>query len=619
MASEADLVSALQKADAAGDHDGAQQIADMIKAQRAGGVPANVPAQPAARPLSSNQQAQVDGLQAGQSENPVLAGISQAAMQGTFGLQNYINAGVRSLAQGNFSKQGYQDNLAYSRAKSQGEAGGSPIASTIGGVAGSVLGGGVLGDAIKVAGKGVPAIARVAEAMTPKTGQAVANVAKSAGINGLIGTGTSLAAGDDPLTAGRNGLVSAVAGPVLGKVAGMTINKLTPVAMRAYQTLAKTMGESPATLAAASQAYTHLTGQQASIAQLAGLKSQGKLKALAAANDEIGTVAAQASDAGGAPLHQQLADVNAAQTNPQSVVAMKALRDKSMTDTMSRPSPTSGNLSLADAPVPLTTQRAVDVLNDPLVTKALRPDTQVSNSAFGPGDLHQSIINDSLTVGDLDHIRLQLRNQQAVNDSPMAGTARNPDVAKAYGAAAQAVEGIAAQAHPAYGAALRQYRQVSRYTTGFNHGLSGESMANATDSDVAKDLAHPSGVGAAGYAHGQALRKAQQALEAIAPGSVKPQSDLGPMDAARVAHAVAAPTPLSIAGIANHLTGTSLPPQAQQIVAGMLFSKDPVRVSQAIANLKRAGMQSDGMRRLAGVIGGVAGQQITAHLDNRDN
>jgi hypothetical protein len=621
MATEQELVGALAKADAQGDHEGAQQIADMIKAQRAGTVPANDPA-PAPAPQSSHDAAAAAGLQAGADSSPLMAGISQAAQQGTFGGQNYINAGVRWAAQralGVKSPDSFADNLEYSRSKSAGEAAAHPIASTIGGAVGGLLGGGAVGDAVKVAGKVVPGVARAAAVLTPKAGEAVANVARSAGINGLIGGGTSLAQGDDALTAARDAGISAVAGPVVGKVASKAFNLATPVAQRAYSTLAKSLDESPAVLAAASQAYTRLTGQQAPLAALTGLKSQGKLKALAAANEDIGTMAAQAADQGGAPLHQQLADVAAARTNPQSALGMLAVRDRNMTDVMSQPAPTTGNLSLADAPVKLKNQRAVDVMNDPLIARALNPDGRVNGSMFSMGDLHNAINTDTLTVGDLDHIRLQLRNQQSANSSAMAGISRNPEVAKAYGAAAQAVEGLASSAHPAYGTAMNQYKQVSRYANSFQHGLDGKAMLDTDNADLARDLAHPSGVGAAGYAHGQILNKAQQALDAIAPGTVKPQADMTGGDAVHIAHAVAAPSALSVAGIMNHLSGTALPKQAQGIVADMLYSKDPVRVQQAIANLDRARVSSDDMRRLAGVIGGVAAQKINDHLSNRDN
>lgn len=621
MATEQELVGALTKADAAGDHAGAQQIADMIKAQRAGQVPAEAP--PPTAPASSHDAAAAEGLRAGQEESPVLAGISQAAMQGTFGLQNYVNAGMRWAAQravGTKNPDSFQDNLTYSRAKSEGEAGAHPIASTIGGTAGTIMGGAGIGTALKAA-KGVTIAGRLIEAAAPGK-SAVGNVAKSATINGGISGLVAVAQGDDLPTAGRQAAIGAVAGPVLSKTAQLALQKMTPVAQRAMMTLAKTLDEHPSTLAAANQAFTHITGDQAPLAMLTNLKSQGKLRALAAANDEIGQVAAEAANRGGAPLSQQLADVAAARTNPQSSAAMLDLRDRNMNDVMNQPAPTTGNLGLKDAPVSLNTQRKVDILMDPLVAHALRPDTRVANSAFGPGDLHQAILNDTLTVGDLDHIRLQLRNQQAVHDSPTAGTSRNPEVAKAYGAAANAIEGLAGSAsggHPAYAQAMHQYRQISRYSTGFQHALDGKAMTEATDPNVVRDLAHPSGIGAAGFEHGRLLRRGMDALDAIAPNTVRPQPEMGPADAVKVAHAVAAPSAISAAGIMSHLKGTALPPQAQRIVADMLYSKDPARVQQGIANLDRARVSSDDLRKLAGVIGGVAAERITAHLDNRDH
>lgn len=620
MPSEQQLVDALQRADAAGDHEGAQQIADMIKAQRAGDVdPSVAPTHggPAAAPTSHDAAAQA-GLQAGQDENPILAGISQAAQQATFGGQNYINAGIRWAAQralGVKNPDSFADNLEYSRSKSAGEAGAHPVASTVGGVAGSFLGGGAIGDAVKLASKGSKVVAAGQRLLTPGS-NAVANVAKSAGINGLISGGSSLAAGDDTLTAGRNAAIGAVAGPVLAKGANVAFNKLTPVAQRAMMTLAKTLDESPQVLAAANQAYTRVTGVQAPLAALTGLKSQGKLKALAAANDEIGQVAATAADIGGAPLHEQLQALQQAQQNPQTVSGMEALRDRNHSAALDQPAATTNGVPLRDAPVPITTQSRLDVLTDPLITHALNPDTRVTNSLFGPDDLHNAIATDTLTVGDLDHIRLQLRNQQAVHDSPTAGTGRNPEVAKAYGKAAQAIEAMAQSAHPAYGNAMSDYRNASRYTTGFQHAYEGKALTDAPDNFTARDLAHP--IGQAGYEHGLALRKGQQALAAIAPGTVQPPKGPDVTTAIKAAHAVSAPSALSVAGILNSLQGKSLPKAAQAVVSDMLYSKDPARVQQGIANLEKYGVQSDDLRRLAGVIGGVGAERITAHLDNRD-
>lgn len=575
---------------------------------------------PEAQAQSSHDAAAQAGLQAGQDESPLLAGISQAATQATFGGQHYLNALTRSVAQrlaGNQNPDSFADNLEYSRSKSAGEAAGHPIAATVGGVAGSVLGGGAIGKGLQVAGRVAPAVARVASILQPQSGQAVANVAKSMLVNGAVSGGAALASGDDPLTAGRQAAVGAVAGPVVGKVAQKAIQWGTPVAARAMQTLAKSIDETPATLQAAYQAFNHVTGSNPSMAQLADLKARGQLRSLAEANPEIGAAAIQAADGGGAPLHEQLQALSAAQTNPQSAGGILDLRDRNMNDIMSNPAPTTGNMSLADAPVRLN-QRATDVLTDPLIARALRPDTGVSNSMFSPGDLHQRIVADDLTVGDLDHIRLQLRNQQKVNDSATAGINRNPEVAKAFGAAANAVEGIAASQHPAYGNALNQYRQVSRYATGFQHGLDGGTLTDA-DGDVARDLNHRSGVGQAGYTHGQALAVGQQALDAIAPGSVRPQPEADAMTGVKVAHAVASPGLLSVAGIMNHLSGTAMPARAQRVVATQLFSKDPQIVQQGIANLGRARVSSDQMRQLAGVIGGVAADKITAHLDNRSD
>lgn len=632
------LNAALVKADQAGDTQNAQIFANQIKQMRAstGGVAA-----PASPPPNDANTA---GQAAGAAESPVTAAIGQAAHQGTFGLNDYVNAGARYAAQ-RLTGQGddsYDADLAYSRGKSQGEATGHPIASTVGGTLGVVLGGAGVGTALKAA-KVIPGIAGLVDAAAPKAGQGLANVTKSAVTNAAVGGGLSLAQGDDLPTSGRNAAFAAVAGPIVGKVAGGVASKLAPAAQAALgklvpsfnpnklsatslasmDTLAKTLNVSPTELQQAYDSHIKLTGALPNIAQLSDFAAQGKLKALAAANPEIGDAAMTAAAAGNAPLHVQLAQAaqdkaSLAQMGvaamPQTSQGLLQARDQAMDRIMSAPGPT--GLALRDEPVTDPT----GLLGDPHIEYALRPNTAVNARLNQNSPVLDNIARGQPTIGDVEVIRKALRDQQDnfMRPAPGAGSAKDPILAKEFGDIAQKVEGLgtsAATGHTDYGTALNGYRQVSRYETGFNHGFAGKAIGDAPDNFTASDLATP--MGAAGYAHGNALNRGQQALEAIAPSSVKSAAtpDLG--TAAKVAHAAVTPTPSTLASVVNHVSGLSLPKNVQQVVAKQLFSNDPVVVKQGIANLRRAGQSADSIRQLGANIGGAAGAAITLHLDGQ--
>lgn len=631
------LNAALVKADTNGDHQNAQIFANQIKQMRASGQGGAAPdTTPPANDANSV------GIANGAAESPVSAAIGQAAHQGTFGLNDYVNAGARYAAQ-RLTGQGddsYASDLAYSRGKSQGEAEGHPIASTVGGTIGSVLGGAGIGTALKVA-KVIPGIAGLVDAAAPKAGQAAANVAKSAAVNAGIGGGLSVANGDDLPTAGRNAAISAVTGPIVGKVAGAAAkyvapaataalgklvpsfnpDKLSTTSLAAMDTLAKTLDVKPQELQAAYDSHVKLTGALPNIAQLSDLAAQGKLKALAAANPEIGEAAMTAASAGNAPLHVQLQQAAQDRQNmaamgmsgrSQTSQGLLQARDTAMDRMMNAPGPT--GVALRDEPV----KDPNGVLQSAYVSHALNPDQSINARLGQASPTMTNIQNGTPTIGDVENVRKALRGEQAKYMRPAPGTDRAalPDVAKEFGNVAQQVEGLgtsAATGHTDYGTALNGYRQVSKYETGFNHGLAGNDFHDAPDDFTRRDL--NSGMGQAGYAHGNALNRAQQALDAISPASVKAGATPGVGTAASVAHAAVAPSPYSLASVLSHVNGLSLPKGVQQTVAKQLFSNDPVVVRQGIANLKRAGQSADSIRQLGANIGGSAGAGITQYLN----
>lgn len=569
---------------------------------------------PEVGPQTPQERAFAAGQEVGANENPVLAAISQAAQQGTFGLQNYVNAGARYAAQrlaGVENPDDFDTHLAYSRGKSSGEAAGSPTAATIGGVAGSVMGGGAIGSLAKKS--------RFLRAMAPVEGQKVANVAKSAATGAAIGGTQALAEGQSVPQALQTAGVSALAAPAVQKVATYTIAKLQPAAQRAMQTLAATIDETPATLQAAYNTFQHLTGRVPSMAELVDLKSQGKLRDLAKANPTISAAAIKAANSGNAPLHEQL---NASQnaTRPQSATGINELRDIETDTNMALPHPQTG--------VPLRDTLVNDpqgVLLTPHIEYALRPNTQL-NSRLGQGgvlgsELLDRVTSNQATIGDLDVIRKRLRDVQTELMRPSSGSAhaRDPILAREFGDLANRVEGLGVRADPDYGHVLTNYRNASHYAEGFSHGLKGNSVLDVGDTDKLLQSALKSAHGNAGYEHGNALYVAQEALRSIAPGSVRPAE--GGANAGNVAQAAMAASSGGVSAIYHGLKalpviGDRVPEKVQRIIADQLFN--PRTTRQGVNNLRRAGVADKDIKVLGTAIGGVAAQKISEYLSQEN-
>lgn len=567
-------------------------------------------------PASPQEAARAAGMEAGRNENPVTAGISQAARQATFGGQNYIDAGSRWLGQrltGVDNPDDFQTDLAYARGRSEGEVEGHPVASTVGGTAGAVMAGGAAGTALKGT--------RFASLLAAQKGQKVANVAKAAATGATAGGATALANGDNLPDAARTAAISAVATPIAGKVATFTLSKMQPHAARAMQTLADTIGETPQTLQNAYQTFQHLTGRIPSMAELMGLKSQGKLRDLAKANPTISEAAMTAADMGGRPLHEQLGAINARGASiPQSAAELTSLRDSQMDAHMNTPHPQTG-LTLNDTPI----NDPHGLLVDPRVEYALRPnsvlDARLGKSGHtGLPPLLDRIQNNQTTIGDLETVRKALRDMQSQLMRPTAGSmhSRSPEQAKEFGDLAQKVEGLGVRHDPDYGLALNEYRAGSHYTDAFEHGLGGKAINDVPNGDtmLQRSLAHPAGI--RGYQHGNALHTAQGALEAIAPASVKTtDGGLGPGHAAQAAMAASSGGLSAIYhGFRSiPVIGDRVPEKVQQIIAQQLFNPSTTR--QGIANLTRAGVTAQDIRALGAAIGGVAGQKIADYLSQK--
>jgi hypothetical protein len=566
-----------------------------------------------AQPVDPHAEARQRGVKMGEDEGSFGAAVGQYAHQATFGLQPLADAAAqwaRDRLTGKQNAPSFSEDLAEARGRSEGEIGAHPVAGTVGGVLGGLAGAKGLASAIRGT--------RFGNAIAAVPGQKVANVAKSAATNAAVGGGTALANGDNVPDAIRTASISAGLGPIVQKGAGFLLSKAQPVAQRAWQTLADTIGETPATLQSAYQTFQHLTGRIPSMAELVGLQSRGQLRDLAKANPRIAEAAMTAANMGGRPLHEQLTLRNAQNpTMPQTARGLTELRDREMDAAMNTPHPQSG-LTLNDTPVN-DRQR---LLLDPRVDYALRPNDALNArlgnvTPAGLTGLQHRIETNTATIGDLEVVRKRLRDVQSQLMRPTAGSlhARDPDQAREFGNLAQQIEGLGASTDQDYAHALANYRAGSHYTDSFEHAMKGKAIDDVAADDGLLARALNSPAGQRGYQHGNALRTAQDALDAIAPGGVK-TTDGGP-NAGHVAQAAMAASSGGISSLyhamkALPVVGDRVPERVQRIIADQLFN--PATTQQGINNLRRAGVQARDMRALAAVVGGVAGQKIADYV-----
>lgn len=587
MPSRADIIAALHKADANGDTASAQRFAMML------GAP----------DPQAGERANAAGIQEGHDQSPLSAAIGQAAQQGTFGLSNYINAGARWAMQhatGVPNPDDFNTDVAYSRGISQGEIEGHPTAGTIGGVAGGLMGGGALGAGARlVRGAGVAAEAP----------SVVSRLVGGATTGGAAGTTQALAQGQDLPDAALTGTESAVGGGALSAAAPALASRLAPSSARAWALLAKSFRMTPDELTAAAQAHETATGAKPSMATLANGASQGTLRQLASVNSDLAMAARTAADQGGAPLHVQLATHTAAGAGrPQTRLGIDSARNALMDNAMEAPSPQ--GTPLRDEPVP----DPGGILTAPHVDFAMRPNTGVNARLNQASPVMDRIQNGTQTIGDVDTVRRALRDQQAnfLRDAPGGLHAKDPAIAKEFGDLATQVEQLGSAAHPDYAGALDQYRGITDYGNGFEHGLGGGELLKPGDPHTATSLTTPAGK--AGYAHGQALNVGQRALDIIAP----PVPGAPPNAARAIAHTAAAVGSGGISTKIYHaisaMTGQAVSPATQRVIAEQLFN--PATVKQGIANLRRAKVAQSAISDFAKSIGGATGAAIANNLQN---
>ena len=592
--------------------------------------------QPApAAAVSPEAAATAAGQQAGADTNAAGAALGQAARQATFGLSNYVDAGARNAIQTLKGKpEGFGESLAYERGKSTGEMGAHPYAGTAGGVAGGLIPGAAA--ALLTGGTGDAAML-AADAGKLSTGsQALRLAAAGAGGAGVSAT----AEGQTPLQTAVATAAGIILSP-LGIPIGYAASKLLPASQLAFKALSDHFKMPASALEAAYDSLVKLHGTMPSLSQLADYSGLGSLKKLAATNGIIAEAANKASDAtGGIPASEQLAA--AAKARQASVAAggpdvaqtssdQLADRDAAMDTAMSAKHPTTG--------VPLRDTFVNDsngVLITPHVRAALQPrldaENQIAKAAMQQNqvppvgatrEMLDRFQTNQATIGDVDTVRKALSDAQRYMARPPIGATHqaNPGMAKEFGEAAMKVEALGNSADSRYGDAVKDFRGASDYADGFDHAMRGGSANDLTNADslTRKALSTPSGL--AGYDHGNALKLLQDVSDSIAPsgapqGATNLSSSVmqGTMSALGAAHG----NPVNAvyhAAKAFPAEWRQLSPATQKVLSTQLFSKDPVVVKQAMANLAKGRMTAAGMRQVGSALGGEAATNVEGYLN----
>lgn len=537
MPSEAQLVDALTKADAAGDAASAQQLANMIKQSRAAGV--QDAQQPA--PSTPQQRAFAAGQQRGaQVSGPGFLGTVQSTAQGianaaTFGNADVVDAAARYAGQrltGVKNPDDFSTDLAYVHGAQQQTTANHPYAN----LAGNVLGAAAPGAALA---KGVIGATRLTGTLALKAAQPVANALRLAG-EGAIGggaysaiaggsqgakdTGTVAGTAEGAVTGGGEGaLAGGVAGPVLAGVAKGTVSAfdaLTPASQRAIGVLAGKIGMDAKSLAQTMADFRTSTGHAPTIADVMNAKNVANAAPLIADHQSSAASMLEARDAKAAALPQQMqSGIEAGGTTPTPLAAtptlatarvgdLKIAQNAQMNQTMgdrSRPQ------ALANQPVAVSPQEQV-VLNSPLVHLAVRNDPILRQRL---GDMNDEIgargQSASMTVDDFDRLRNALRSMQTQTLNPNSVNSGHPQLAANYGQAADDVSQIASQQHPQYGQALDAYGRQQDLIAGFEHAQAGKSLYDVPSMGDIRSLDTPEG--RAGLELGARSRLAQTAGE----------------------------------------------------------------------------------------------------------
>lgn len=576
----------------------------------------------------------------GTDEGALFAALHGAADTATFGLADRAAAGVGMAASRLTDKPlTYSEALARIKANVAKTSGNNPVSTLIGDVGGLVTGAGAISAGAKALKAVVPGGEAVADALALKRGAPIANTLKSAATGAAFGAGDAAGHGGSADDIALSAAGGAVAAPVVSKVASTAIKALAPAAQKAMSLLAEKIGETPDTLQRAYANFQASTGRVPTMAEIVGLKSSGELRMVANQNPIVGAAATDAADTAAAVRPTTLpAHIEQITGQPAQDISTLTQARKSRMDTAMDP--------IRDTPVMLDTND-LSTLSDARVREATRGDPDLRRRiGEAQTDIGAHGNSDALTVNDIDSIRKGLRGRQAAYSNP-TNNLHNPHTAAGFGDVANRITDLGTGAEPGYKDALEQFEADSHYIKGFNHGMAGKDVGEASDPSLITSLGEPEG--REGYASGVQSRLTNAARSSES-GAVRTAADmgqdagaqdqlrsaLGPRTAARLqaagkteataadrlntiapgapnptaqpsgqqaAQAGAAALSHSPAGIAFHLTraipglNKSMSAAVQKKVAQYLL--DPNMTQQGINLLRKAGAKNADIRRLA--------------------
>lgn len=273
MPSIDEMMSDLQAADQAGDHELSNHIAGLIKRQQNGAI-----------------EGEPD---LGQIGNPALA----AGIGFVHNLPFVGDAAITAARAGNDMLSGRPTSWDQANQEAhqtiQSAHSGHPIASVVGDVGGAVDTGIVAGGALKAAGAGTTLLRSLPAATT--TAQRLANVARVTAVAAGAGAAQGAAQGGGEELAGghlaqvpghavRSALGGGAAGAVLGPLAAgapAAGRVFSPLGTKAALALSRVMGESAPDIQAAWRTFQTTVGRAPTMAELASLKQAGQIKAAA--------------------------------------------------------------------------------------------------------------------------------------------------------------------------------------------------------------------------------------------------------------------------------------------------------------------------------------------------
>lgn len=392
------------------------------------------------------------------------------------------------------------------------------LAGTVGGLLGG--GAGIARGGAALAGAGLPVVSGAAEAMMPVAGQGWRNAGRAAlGGAGMAATSEAANSGQVDSNTAVAGLTGAVAGPIVGKAAGLAARGARAVGdalgprvsddlSRGWGVIARRLRVSPTVLSRALDTMRNVTGQEVTPAMVLRGADAATIRRLAQVNPGLGDalrehtaavtarqpaavsgmLEANAGPIAGPKAPEMVKALGNRAPSPADVEAARtSLGDAQLAPLMANPAPIDAEdlALLTSKPIRRALKEADKAsTNLPGEEPSLWKKLQTAKEAFtGPdGKPIPGMMSDTLTVRDIDSIRQEL-GRAAKNPN-------NSQIAQKLGDLRDRITHLGGED---YANAVQNYRVHSDYVRGFQHGLTGASKNAATDAELRRSLGTASG------------------------------------------------------------------------------------------------------------------------------